>query len=183
MISVMSKETGPDGPTHRVRRARAADLRHLAGVEESGGGQFAELFGDEIEPILLSPAVSGAARDAQPGFLLVAVDEPEPPVGFAHVLEIDGDAHLEQLSVRPEHQGNGIGTALVRASMAEAARLGHRRMSLCTYLDVPWNGPFYARLGFREVTELAPYEQRLRDHERLLRLDVNGPRGVMDIPL
>lgn len=164
-----------------VRTARASDLRHLAAIEDSGGPQFAEHFGDAIEPVLLAPAVSGLDRVARPGFVLVAhVDDQAPPVGFVHVLEIDGHAHLEQLSVRPEHQGQGIGTALVRAATAEAGRLGFDRISLCTYRDVPWNGPFYARLGFREVTELAAYQEELRRHERLLRLDVNGVRCVME---
>ena len=44
-------------------------------------------------------------------------------------------------------------------------------MSLCTFRDVPWNGPYYRSLGFREVAEadLAPYEARLREQERELR--------------
>ncbi len=35
--------------------------------------------------------------------------------------------------------------------MAEARAQGFDRLSLCTYRDVPWNGPFYASLGFTEV--------------------------------
>ena len=34
-------------------------------------------------------------------------------------------------------------------------------MSLCTFRDLPWNGPFYARLGFVEVRDPAPYQRRL----------------------
>jgi GNAT superfamily N-acetyltransferase len=100
-----------------------------------------------------------------------------------HVLDLDGNAHLEQISVRPESQRRGIGAALVLAAMAEARRQGHDRMTLCTYRDVPWNGPFYAGLGFTEVTELAPYERRLREHERRLGLDINGVRVVMEVAL
>ena len=163
-----------------MRPARAADLQHIAPIEDAGGPQFRELFGDAIEPILLSPATDGRQRAGEPGFLLVAG---EPPVGFVHVLLIDGHAHLEQLSVRPEHQRRGIGAALTRAAMDEARAQGFDRLSLCTYRDVPWNGPFYRGLGFTEVTELAAYEQRLRDKERDLGLDVNGVRVVMSIAL
>src|SRR4029079_9887686 len=121
---------------------------------------------------------------AEPGFLLVAVpDEQGPPVGFVHVLVIDGHAHLEQLSVLPERQRQGIGAALVRAAMAEARMQGFDRLSLCTYRDVPWNGPYYRSLGFTEVTDLAPYERRLREKERDLGLDENGVRVVMSIAL
>ena len=166
--------------TPRIRAARATDLGQIAPIEDAGGPQFQALFGDAIEPILLSPAADGRQRDAQPGFLLVAG---EPPVGFVHVLLIDGHAHLEQLSVLPELQRRGIGAALTRAAMAEARAQGFDRLSLCTYRDVPWNGPFYRGLGFTEVTELAPYEQRLRAKEQDLGLDVNGVRCVMEVAL
>ena len=117
------------------------------------------------------------AAGREPGFLLVAGPRrASPPVGFVHVLVIDGHAHLEQLSVLPEHQRRGIGAALIRAAMDEARAQGFDRLSLCTYRDVPWNGPFYAASGFTEVTELAPYERRLREKERELGLDVNGVR-------
>ena len=38
-------------------------------------------------------------------------------------------------------------------------------------------------LGFTEVSDLAPYERRLRDKERELGLDVNGVRVVMEVAL
>jgi len=183
-ISVMDGQTSTEEGTHRVRPAGAADLAHLASIEDAGGPQFQELFGDAIEPILLSPATDGRQRAAEPGFLLVAAhDEGSPPVAFVHVLLIDGHAHLEQLSVLPEHQRQGIGAELTRAAMAEARAQGHDRLSLCTYRDVPWNAPFYRGLGFIEVIDLAPYEQRLRAKERELGLDVNGVRVVMSVAL
>jgi GNAT superfamily N-acetyltransferase len=166
--------------THPVRLARAADLPLIAPIEDAGAPQFREYFGDAIEPILLSPAMDGRQRAGEPGFLLVAGD---PPVGFVHVLDIDGHAHLEQLSVLPEHQRRGIGAALTRAAMDEARAQGYDRLSLCTYRDVPWNGPFYRSVGFAEVTDLAPYERRVRDKERELGLDVNGVRVVMSVAL
>jgi ribosomal protein S18 acetylase RimI-like enzyme len=172
--------TPNDYVTPRIRAARAADLARIAPIEDAGGPQFQAYFGDAIEPILLSPAADGRQRAAEPGFLLVAG---EPPVGFVHVLLIDGHAHLEQLSVLPEQQRRGIGAALAQAAMDEARAQGFERLSLCTYRDVPWNGPFYRGLGFTEVTELAPYEQRLRDKERELGLDVNGVRCVMEVAL
>jgi ribosomal protein S18 acetylase RimI-like enzyme len=180
----MDGQTASDDGTHRVRPARAADLRHIAPIEDAGGPQFQEYFGDTIEPILLSPAADGRQRVGQPGFLLVAaLDEQSPPVGFVHVLVIDGHAHLEQLSVLPEHQRKGIGAALTRAAMDEARAHGFDRLSLCTYRDVPWNGPYYRSLGFTEVTELAPYERRIREKERDLGLDINGVRVVMEVAL
>ena len=174
------KRRGAGHQVPAIRLARAADLRHLAAIEDSGARQFEEIFGEDIVPALLAPAMSGTERAARAGFLLVAG---ESPVGFAHVLEVEGHAHLEQLSVRPEAQCQGIGSALVRAAMDRARAAGYRELSLCTYRDVPWNGPFYGSLGFREVTELSRFHQAVRDREVALGLDTNGVRVVMTIEL
>jgi ribosomal protein S18 acetylase RimI-like enzyme len=165
-------------PDVTIRAARPSDLRHLAAVEDAGAPLFREHFGDAVAPVLLSPAPSGLDRELEPGFLLVAAVAGEV-VGFAHVTDQDGHAHLEQLSVLPEHGRRGIGSALVHAAMEEARWAGYDDMSLCTYRDVPWNGPFYARLGFAEVERLEGYQQRLHAHELALGLDTNGVRVVM----
>ena len=45
--------------------------------------------------------------------------------------------------------------AFDRGSLIDAARrareLGHDTLYLSTYLDVPWNAPFYGRRGFSSV--------------------------------
>jgi GNAT superfamily N-acetyltransferase len=168
-----------------VRHARAADLKHIGPIEDSGAPMFREHFGPGLNPVLEARADDGWQRVAKDGFLLVATGDEDEPVGFVHVLVVDGQAHLEQLSVLPEHQRQGIGVSLVRAAVAEARAMGFRRMSLCTYRDVPWNGPFYAGLGFTEVPEAdrEPYERRLHEHEKAIGLDADGVRTVMSVAL
>lgn len=158
-----------------VSPARAGDLLLLAAIEDAGDSLFEEAFGDLTGDVLASAAPSGAERAAQPGFVLVAGD---PVVGFAHVLLLDGAAHLEQVSVLPSEGRRGVGSALVRAVMAEAARRGHDELTLCTYADLPWNGPFYARLGFAEV-EPTGHLRSLRAHEREIGLERHGRRIAM----
>ena len=173
-------------PGVAIRLARPSDLRHLAAVEDSGVAMFVEHLGPDLAPALVAPAPSGLDRDLAPGFILVAVGtaaEQGEVIGFAHVTDHDGHAHLEQLSVLPEHGRRGVGSALVRAALEEARWAGYDDMSLCTYREVPWNGPFYARLGFAEVPRPAAYQQRLREHETALGLDDDGVRVVMSRPL
>ena len=169
--------TPPEGVT--LRLARPSDLRRLAAIEDSGVRSFVELLGPDLPPALLAPAPSGLDREQQPGFLVVAAVAGQV-VGFAHVLDIEGHAHLEQLSVLPEHGRRGIGRALVEAAVEEARWAGYDALSLCTYRDVPWNAPFYASLDFAPVERLAAYQQRLRDHEVALGLDAAGARVVME---
>lgn len=168
----------------RIRLARPSDLRHLAAVEDSGGGLFEQHFGAAMAPVLVEPARSGKDRDLDGIFLMVAEETGSGEVvGFAHVRDVEGHAHLEQLSVRPEHGRRGTGARLVAAAGEEARWRGYDELTLCTYRDVPWNGPYYRRLGFREVERLDSWQQRLHDHELELGLDANGVRVVMARPL
>lgn len=138
---------------HAVRPARARDLPLLAAIEDSGVAMFEEVLGDLTGDALAAPAVSGHERAAQPGFILVAGD---PAVGFAHVRDLESHAHLDQLSVHPDHGRRGIGAALLEAAAERAAVKGHGALTLTTYADLPWNAPFYARHGFTEVAADEP---------------------------
>lgn len=132
-----------------IRPATSADLGSLAEIEAAADRLFAAFAGFDIG----NDATSGEERAAQPGYLLVVSDAPgQRPVGFAHVLEHSGGAHLEQLSVSPGSARRGHGRALVKAAITEALRRGHGRLTLRTYADVPWNRPFYESCGF----EVAP---------------------------
>lgn len=157
-----------------MRAARRDEVDEITAIEGAADQGFVTLFGPlEWKPV---PALERLAR---PGFLLVAAD---PLVGFVHVLELEGIAHLDQLGVLPAAQRQGIGSLLVRAALAETARRGYAEISLCTYADVPWNGPFYRLLGFAEVPDPGPLHRRMREHEQQFGLDDHGRRVVMSAP-
>ena len=74
------------------------------------------------------------------------------PVGFAHVeLTERNSVHLEEIDVHPDHGRRGLGTRLVLRVCHWAASNGYGAVTLTTFRDVPWNMPFYARLGFAVV--------------------------------
>ncbi|MFI6574928.1 GNAT family N-acetyltransferase [Nocardiopsis sp. NPDC050513] len=72
----------------------------------------------------------------------------EPVCGLAATVTVDGHTHLEQLAVHPGHGRRGLGSALLEAVCAEAVGRGDRELTLTTFRDLPWNGPWYARRGF-----------------------------------
>ena len=75
------------------------------------------------------------------------------PVGFALVKMLADDLpHLEEIDVHPIHGRRGLGTALVRAVCEWATDSGYPVLTLTTFRDVPWNYPFYASLGFKEIS-------------------------------
>ncbi|HEY0168420.1 MAG TPA: GNAT family N-acetyltransferase [Jatrophihabitans sp.] len=107
----------------------------------------------------------------------------QPPIGYIRVEVVDGQAHIEGLSVRPKEMRRGVGAALVNAACEWAAEQGFNQVTLCTFADVPWNGPFYAGLGFTEIPAATPELQALRRRETRLGLDAMGRRCVMRRPL
>jgi GNAT superfamily N-acetyltransferase len=164
---------------YAVRSAEPSDLPLIGPIEESGDALFATVFGDLQGSALSSPAPSGGERAEKPGFLLVSG---EPAVAFVHVLVLDGHAHLEQISVHPDHGRRGVGAALLEAACAQALAQGFAAITLMTYADLPWNGPFYAHHGFVEVEEgepRLPYQRRLQEIEAKLDLARHGRRVLM----
>jgi GNAT superfamily N-acetyltransferase len=86
------------------------------------------------------------------GRLWVVVSETDAPVGFAAASVIDGTAHLDELDVHPSYGRRGLGTALVETVCRWARLSGFPAITLSTLRDIPWNAPFYERLGFRILT-------------------------------
>jgi GNAT superfamily N-acetyltransferase len=178
----VTQQLTPD-TAYAVRPARARDLDDLAALEESGLALFESALGDLSGTALAEPSMSGQERAEKDGFILVAGD---PVVGFAHVLFLDGHAHLEQLSVHPDHMRQGIGAALIEAACQRLSVQGHGAVTLMTYADLPWNAPFYSRHGFGEVDDDEPrtaYQLTLADVEERIGLGELGRRILMRRPL
>jgi GNAT superfamily N-acetyltransferase len=143
-----------------------------------------QLLIDRLSPESWEAAPSGSSRATEPGFVLVAEEtDAGSIVGFVHVLEIDGIAHLEQISVLPEAGRRGYGRKLVEAAMEEARHRGYERLTLRTYADVPWNAPFYARVGFVETEPATDFHKYLVEVEERLGLAQYGRRVQMTAAL
>lgn len=135
-----------------IRLARADEFSRLQEIEQSaalifGATKYASVI--ELEPINLEVL---AAQQEQ-NLLWVAADLEDQPVGFALVKIIDGCAHLHELDVDPSHARQGIGARLVRTVYDWAKQQGYAGVTLSTFRDIAWNGPFYQKLGFRELNE------------------------------
>jgi GNAT superfamily N-acetyltransferase len=165
-----------------IEPATAQDLPHLIEVEVAADKLF-EVAGYGSTP---GPATLDELASAR--LLLVARlqppdhsggQPPDLPVGYLRVELVGGQPHIEGLSVRPKAMRRGIGSALVKAACQWAVEQGFSQVTLCTYADVPWNGPFYAQLGFTEIPATTSELQALRQREQQLGLDAIGRRCVM----
>ncbi len=158
-----------------IRPPRDADLPLIGPIEDAGDRLFAERFGGVDWPA----SSSGEERAAEPGFLLVAEDDDGTVIGFTHVLDLEGHWHLEQIAVEPGHGRHGVGAALLEATHDELRRRGAPDVTLMTYADVPWNGPFYARHGYVELDPLPGRLLPLRANEETFGLSRHGRRIAM----
>jgi GNAT superfamily N-acetyltransferase len=162
-----------------VRPAREDDLPLLRDIERAAGRAFAALGMDlvaEDEP----PSTATLREYARAGRAWVLAGDDDHPVAYLLADEVDGCAHLEQVSVHPDAAGNGYGRELVRHLVAWAGERGLPAVTLTTYTDVPWNGPYYRRLGFQPVEpdRLTPGLREIRRHEAAHGLD-RWPRSVL----
>jgi GNAT superfamily N-acetyltransferase len=69
---------------------------------------------------------------------------------------VEARAYVEQLDVLPDFAGRRIGAALLDAVAERARAAGLEGLSLSTFREVPWNAPYYRRLGFVEAAALTP---------------------------
>jgi GNAT superfamily N-acetyltransferase len=159
-----------------IRSARPEEFALLSAIEDEAGRRFDEAG------MHLAAGVNVADRGELP---LAAFVAGEPPVGFVWVLLACGHPHVEEIAVVPEAGRRGIGRALLEAACWWAQGAGYDRVTLCTYRDVPWNGPFYRSAGFVELAEADWCEElaEIRAAERAAGLDDFGVRVVMVRPL
>ncbi len=130
-----------------LRAAVAVDARSLRAIEEAAGRQFLGLAMSEIadDP---PPPREAFRRETTQGRCLVVCTDDDQVAGYLVHETLAETVHVKQVSVHPDHGGNRLGAALINACDLVAADLGIPRLSLTTFRDVPWNRPYYERLGF-----------------------------------
>lgn len=88
------------------------------------------------------------------GCILLAVAS-NRHVGTVALRAIDSSTcEMKRLFVIPQHRKMGIGGALARSIVREAAKLGYKRMRLDTVASMSEANALYVSLGFRPI---APY--------------------------
>ena len=159
-----------DAAPAEVRPARPEELALLPDVEDRSGTLF-RVAGLELP----DEAMTEAEFAASAAVLVVG----EPPVGFAALDVVDGQGYLHQLSVLPGAMRQGHGTRLIDAAVEWARAQGHDALTLTTFRDVSFNGPYYERRGFVELAEPGPELRAIRDAEAAAGLDAISPRVAM----
>lgn len=132
-----------------IRKTELPDVEHLPLVERSASQAFKSLpslswiADNSVMPTrehkrLLAKSLSWTALDSSS----------ETICGFINAEIIEGEFHIGEVSVSKAYQKKGIGSKLLKTALTHAKSLGLSTATLTTFTDVPWNAPYYQRLGF-----------------------------------
>lgn len=155
-----------------IRLARADEIGALQAIEVAAGRVFATVGMDLVagDDPLPDAELLGYQRD---GRAWVATDGADRAVAYLIAEWVDGNVHVEQVSVHPDAAGRGIGAALIEHVAQWARERGAPALTLTTFTEVAWNAPYYERLGFRPLAdaELTAGLVRIRTAEAAHGLD------------
>ncbi|MCW4356100.1 GNAT family N-acetyltransferase [Hoyosella sp. YIM 151337] len=162
-----------------IRLAQEEDLPILREIERAAGRAFAVIgmvAVAEDEP----PSLERLRQFEQAGQAWVYTADDDLPVAYLIAEMVDGNVHIEQVSVHPNHAGRGIGRSLIEHVANWANDRGAPALTLTTFSEVAWNGPYYERIGFRFLpdSEVTPGLRAIRAAEAAHGLD-RWPRACM----
>ena len=129
-----------------IRCARPADRAAIERIVRAGYGLYVERIGKPPGPMLddytalISDGRVSVLEEADRTMAAIIVLLPEPD----HLL-------LDNIAVRPDRQGQGLGRRLIAFAEEQARRLGHSEVRLYTHEKMTENIALYTRLGFVET--------------------------------
>lgn len=165
-----------------IRLAISDELAGLRELERRAGEPFraigmAAVADDEPSSLAELEHYRAAGR----AWVITEAHPPDGPIlGYLLAEPVDGGLHIAQVSVDPAAAGRRLGAALIEHLAEVAAKTCPPALTLTTFRDVPWNAPYYRRLGFVEIlpSALGPGLRAIRALERAARLD-RWPRVAM----
>ncbi len=136
-----------------IRQTQIDDAIKLPAIEQSAGQLFSTL--DDLSWI----SESGVQRVEKHLTFInqqghwVAVSSDNEPVGFIMTTPLPESLFIHELSVSQDWQNRGIGKLLIQKVKDEAKADEFDSVTLTTFRHVPWNAPYYQRLGFSILPE------------------------------
>jgi ribosomal protein S18 acetylase RimI-like enzyme len=127
-----------------LRAATPADAPALAQLVDDAYGHYVERIGRPPGPMTWD--YSEIIRDWE-----VTVAEADGAiVGLLAIGPTDEGFAIENVAVRPDHQGQGLGGTLLELAESEARRAGFDSIDLFTHEKMTENQALYARIGYVE---------------------------------
>ena len=129
-----------------IRPARPEDRAAVEAIVHAAYAVYIDRIGKPPEPMLddyarlIADGLVSVSKDASGTTAAIIVLVPQPD----HLL-------LDNIAVRPDRQGQGLGRRLIAFAEDEARRLGFAEVRLYTHEKMVENIALYTRLGFAET--------------------------------
>lgn len=137
---------------YTFRPTSPADIPALPAIERAAAQRFALL--PEFSWLTAGPVICAERHhhfvSQAMSWLALADDR---PVGFLLAEAHDASLFIVEFSLHLDWQGRGLGRRLMAYAIEQAREKGFSALTLTTFRDVPWNAPWYARMGFEILPE------------------------------
>ena len=130
---------------YSYRKADFHERSALPAIERAA----AALFRESPYPHLADGPL--AADSMEPDDTVWIVASARSIVGFAICRNSGAALHIQEIDVHPAHARRGLGKQLIEHVVQWAREQRFAAVTLTTFSNVQWNGPYYARLGFTLV--------------------------------
>ena len=129
-----------------IRRAEPVDRKAVERIVRDAYSIYVERIGKPPGPMLDDYAALIADG------VVSVLEEPDGTIAAIIVLLAKPDhLLLDNIAVRPDRQGRGLGRQLIAFAETEARRLGYAELRLYTHAKMTENVALYERLGFVET--------------------------------
>ncbi|MEX5298627.1 ribosomal protein S18-alanine N-acetyltransferase [Kocuria sp. CPCC 205292] len=125
-------------------------------------------------PVDAWPLEMFSAELAQPVCWYWVAEQDGEIVGYAGLMCIRPVGDVQTIAVVPEHEGRGIGSALLRTLHAQARELGATEVLLEVRADNPRAQRLYRRFGYEQI-HVRPRYYRDGADALIMRLDLAAP--------
>lgn len=136
-----------------LRLTEESDIALLPAIERSAAQAFRQI--PALAWLADSEVISVARHhdylETEHSLLAVAAGQ---PVGFILTEPLDDALFIAEIAVHQAWQHQGIGRMLLEQVIERARQMAYPAVTLTTFREVPWNAPFYTRLGFAILDEL-----------------------------
>lgn len=133
----------------RIRLGSADEIHKVAPLELAAAEAFREIGMDAVaddEPLSESVLIQAAEERR----FWVAV---EYGVLKAYLVGdfLPQSLHVDQVTVHPDASRRGLGALMIESVSADPRSNERGRITLTSFANVPWNAPYYERIGFVEI--------------------------------
>lgn len=135
----------------RIRLASADEIHKVAPLERAAAEVFRTIGMDAVadDAPITETTLLQAVEEQRLWFAV------EYGVLKAYLLGdfLPQSLHIDQVTVHPDASRRGLGALMIESVSADPRSKERGLLTLTSFANVPWNAPYYERIGFLDIAE------------------------------